>query len=149
MLNWARSKTVCRAVPVLNMLWKTGAYRFWRNVFKVLFRSPWTSLPRFLSHYGNPLVSICCIPVTLKIPLLLLIGGDELGQPPSLTDWFSSITFVKLGTCGLTCCPFHVSLGSSLKHCQKPTAQVTVSSTLPLQEGAQYSFVVHIKHKIA
>lgn len=79
MLNWADSKTVCRAVPVLNTNWKTGAYSFWRNLFKVLFQSPWTWLLRwFLSHYGNPLVSICCIPVTSRCPLLLLIWVEVM-----------------------------------------------------------------------
>lgn len=63
MLNWADRKTVCRAVSVLNTNWKTGTHSCWRDLVKVLFQNPCTwLLGWFLSHYGNPLVSICCIP---------------------------------------------------------------------------------------
>lgn len=142
MLNWTDSKTVCRAVPVLNINWKTGAYSFWRNLFisksmditsQMIFISLWKSFSQYLLH-----------PCDFESPALTphLSWGDELaeqGQLPSLADWFCSTTFVKLGTRWLTGCSFHVPLGSSLKHCQQPAAQVSVSSTLPLQEGAQYS----------
>lgn len=112
------------------------------DVTSQIFISLWKSISQYLLH-----------PCDFESPALTphWNWGDEIveqGQPPSLTAWSSSTAFVKLGTCGLTGCPFHASLGSSLKHCQQPTAQVTVSSTLPLPEGAQYSFVVHIKHKI-